>query len=229
MDLYADKSASVPQKLSITAIEAAILLLSGYVLFGPGGEMISGWFGWPQFETIPARRYVIFGFSVVILLRMAFTMFYLMKRTMPWAEVFSVPAAFSLYYLGFAIAVLPSDAPLGWIDYAGIALFALGCYLNTASELDRDRFKKDPANKGKIYSGGLWGLSMHINFFGDIVWITAYAVVAQSLWACAIPLLAVGFFAFYNVPMLDAHLAKRYGDQFTAYAARTKKLVPFVW
>ena len=36
-------------------------------------------------------------------------------------------------------------------------------------------------------------------------------------------------FVFGNIPMLDAHLAEHYGQEFTAYARRTRKLVPFVY
>jgi protein-S-isoprenylcysteine O-methyltransferase Ste14 len=34
---------------------------------------------------------------------------------------------------------------------------------------------------------------------------------------------------FLNVPALDRYLAERYGEEFQAYAARTKKLIPFVY
>ena len=70
---------------------------------------------------------------------------------------------------------------------------------------------------------------MHINFFGDVVWVAAYAMVAHTAWAWLIPLFTLSFFAFDNVPALDRHLAEHYGAQFTDYAARTKRLIPFVW
>ena len=36
-------------------------------------------------------------------------------------------------------------------------------------------------------------------------------------------------FVSVNIPMLDAYLRKKYGDQFDAYALRTKKFVPYVY
>lgn len=228
LDLYGQKSPSIRQKLVVTAIEFVLLISSGWVLFGGGASQFTPIVGEMPNGT-PLRRYVIFAFSCVILLRMAFTMFYLMKREMPWSEAFTVPFAFALYYLGFALLVLPSAAPLGWWDLFAIALFITGCVLNTGGELQRDRFKKDPANKGKLLTGGFFALSMHINFFGDILWVSAYAIVTQNIWSVLIVLFITVFFAFYNVPMLDRHLAEHYGEQFKAYAARTKKLIPFVW
>ncbi|MCB9992647.1 MAG: DUF1295 domain-containing protein [Hyphomicrobiaceae bacterium] len=229
MDLYGQKSASIPQKLTVTGLELIILFVSAWVMFWGGERLFAPLFGGTLPDGIPARRYVIIVFSLIILGRMAFTMFYLMKRSLKWDEAFTVPFAFALYYLGFAILVLPSDAPLGLWDYLGMVLFALGCILNTGGELQRDRFKKDPANRGKLFTGGFFALSMHINFFGDVLWIVGYAIIAQSLWGWAIPVFIFCFFAFYNVPMLDRHLAEHYGEQFAAYAAKTRKLVPFVW
>lgn len=125
--------------------------------------------------------------------------------------------------------VLPEGAPLGVWDAVAVGLFLLGAFLNTGSELARDRFKRIPANKGRLYTEGLFALSRHINFFGDILWVAAYAVVAHTLWAALIPLYTLCFFAFFNAPALDRHLARHYGAQYAAYAVRSKMLIPFVW
>ena len=229
MDLYSQKAASWPQKLTVVGLELAVLAVSAWVLFSPQATSLMHGVGWSLPEQIPARRLVIFGFSVVTFCRMLITMFYLMRRRMPWQEAFTVPFAFALYYLGFALLVLPSDAPLDLWDGLAMVLFVIGSVLNTGSELMRNRFKQHQDNAGRLYTSGLFGLSMHINFFGDVVWIVAYAMVAHTIWAWVIPAFTFSFFAFYNVPMLDRHLAAHYGQQFEDYRARTKKFVPFVW
>lgn len=229
MDLYAGKSPSIPQKLTVIAIELALIALSAWLMFGPGEQLAANLFGFAPAGEPPLRRWIVLAFSLIILMRMSFMMFVLMKRTMPWSETASVPLAFALYYVGFALLVLPSRAPLDALDIVAIALFILGCYLNTASEWQRHLFKADPDNKGRLYTGGLFNLSMHVNFFGDIVWVTAYALIARNPWGALIPVFLTGFFAFYNVPMLDRHLAARYGNAFETYAKSTKRLIPFVW
>lgn len=229
MDLYADKAPAIPQKLVITVIELGLIALSAWLMFGDGEALVAELFGFPDAEGLPARRWVIFAFNCIILMRMAFMMFHLMRRSIPWQEAVSVPMAFALYYVGFTLLVLPSRAPLGIWDGLGIALFVIGCVLNTGSELQRHRFKSDPANRGKLYTGGFFGFSMHINFFGDILWVLGYAIVADNLWAFLVPAFTASFFAFYNVPMLDRHLAARYGEAFEVYARRTPRLIPFVW
>jgi len=229
LDLYANKGSSLPQKITITAIEFVLIGLSFYFLFGGGDALTAQLFGWPTFEQAPDRRSVIFGFNLVILVRMAFMMFYLLKRTIPWSEAFSVPAAFALYYLGFAVLVLPNGSPLDLVDWFAIALFAIGCVLNTGSELQRHIFKLNPDNKGKIYTQGMFAWSLHINFFGDVVWVFAYALIAGHLLGYLIPLMLLAMFMFFNVPKLDDYLREKYGSEFKTYEDKTKRLIPFIW
>ncbi|WP_404405453.1 DUF1295 domain-containing protein [Pelagibacterium halotolerans] len=229
MDLYQRKASALPQKIAANLVEIALLALSAWLLFGPGETYAAALFGFSPSAAVPARHIVIFCFSVITFLRFLFMMVFLMKRDMAWEEALSISIAFFVYYVGFALIALPNTAPLGWPASLGIALFALGAFLNTASEIQRDAFKKKPENKGKLYTGGLFGLSMHINFFGDILWVTGYALVAGNPWGGLIPVGLTLFFAFYNVPQLDRHLAARYGAAFEKYARRTKRLVPFVW
>ena len=227
--MYGDKASALPQKVVITILELVLIVFSGWLMFGGGELIIAGFLGFEPAVTIPARRLVILAFSLIVLGRMTFMMFRLMKRNIPWAESLSVPLAFAIYYVGFALFVLPSRAPLDSFDGLAILIYAFGSYLNTAGELGRERFKRKPENRGKLYTGGPFAWSMHINFFGDILWVCAYAMVSRNPWAALIPVLLTFFFVFVNVPVLDAYLADRYGEDFAAYQKRTKRLIPFVW
>lgn len=229
MDLYAQKGPATAQKLVITGLELLLIALSAWIMFSAGERYVADLFGFTPAAEPPARRYVILAFNIVVLIRMAFMMFYLMKRTIPWSEAFTVPIAFAVYYVGYALLVLPSNAPIGPLDWLAIALFLVGSYLNTGGELGRHFFKQRAENKGRLYTEGLFRYCMHINFFGDILWVSAYALVTQNPWSALIPAAITMLFAFGNVPMLDRHLAEHYGDQFSSYAQRTKKLIPFVW
>lgn len=229
MDLYSAKGKSLPQKLLISVIELGLIALSAYIMFGAGANWFAGLPGFSVVSETPARRWIILTFSLITLARFAFMMFYLLKRKMPWSEVISVPLAFSLYYVGFAILVLPNHAAIGIWDIIGVGVFLFGGYLNTYSELQRHCFKKDPANKGKLFTSGLFTHSMHINYLGDVLWVAGYAIIAGHLLGIAIVLLLLGFFMFANIPMLDIYLADRYGNAFADYAAKTKRLIPFIW
>ncbi|MBI1221171.1 MAG: DUF1295 domain-containing protein [Bacteroidetes bacterium] len=156
-------------------------------------------------------------------------MFFLLKRKIPWEESISVPLAFAMYYIGYPLFVLPVDMPVDSYDYLTIVLFVLGCFLNTGGEVLRDRWKRNPENKGKLYTGGLFKYSRHINYFGDLLWVTAYALMTRNPYSAFIPVFLFCFFAFFNAPALDKYLKKKYGEQYDAYAKKTKMLIPFLF
>jgi protein-S-isoprenylcysteine O-methyltransferase Ste14 len=90
-------------------------------------------------------------------------------------------------------------------------------------------FKRQPQHQGRLYSGGLFHYAMHINYFGDVVLFTGWALLAGNGWLLIAPLLILVGFIFLNIPVLDRYLAGHYGDDFCAYAARTSRLIPFVY
>jgi hypothetical protein len=51
----------------------------------------------------------------------------------------------------------------------GTILYATGILTETISEVQRSRFKRDPANAGKPYSGGLFSLARNINYTGYLL------------------------------------------------------------
>ena len=229
MDLYGKRGRAIPQKLAITAIELTLIAVSAWFMFGAGEAPVARLFGFAPAANAPARRFVILAFSLITLARFVLMMFRFMRRTIPWSEALAIPFAFAVYYLGFALIVLPAQGPFDGFDVLGIVLFVAGALFNTVAEWQRDAFKRRPENAGRLFTHGLFGLAIHINFFGDILWVAGYAAVAHSPWGALIPAALALFFAAYNAPMLDRHLAEHYGGAFGLYAARTKRLVPFVW
>ena len=229
MDLYSVKSKSIPQKITIITIEIFLLLLSYWILFSGGGDLIFDKIGLTALNGNEESRVITFGFSVIVFLRMSFMMLYLLKRKIPWEESVSVPMAFSLYYIGFALLVYNREIPIDWIDYSAILLFLIGSAFNTVSEVQRHLWKKHPENKGKLYTIGLFKYSMHINFFGDLLWVSAYAIITRNYYAIIIPVLLFCLFAFWNIPALDKYLAGKYKGQFDEYQKKTKKFIPFIY
>ncbi len=116
---------------------------------------------------------------------------------------------------------------LRWAALTGI--FPTLSVLNTGGEILRNQWKKNPDNKGKMYTGGFFKYSRHINYFGDLLWVTAYADITRNWYAVSIPVLLFCFFAFYNAPKLDKHLRDKYGKDYDDYASKTKMLIPFIY
>ncbi len=156
-------------------------------------------------------------------------MFFLLKRKIPWEESVSVPFAFAVYFVGFPVLVLPISIAMDGLDYFAMALFIAGCVLNSSSDISRNKWKKNTYNKGKTYTQGFFKYSRHINYFGDLLWVTAYALITKNCYAIAIPIFLFSFFAFYNAPKLDIYLKKKYGKGYDEYAKKVKMLIPFIY
>ncbi len=230
MELYGQTDKSYPQKITIHAIEILLLWLSYWILFQNGGDWIEQFIKIKNVtENSVERRAIIFIFNILIFLRLAYMMIFLLKRKIPWEESISVPLAFAVYYIGFSLFVLPISHSLDYVDYLAIVLFVIGCILNSGGEILRNKWKEQPENKGKIYTKGFFRYSRHINYFGDILWVTAYAIVTRNVYSAFIPVLIFFFFAFYNAPMLDKYLKSRYGKEYESYEKSTKMLIPFIY
>jgi len=227
MDLYSKKDKSTAQKIVLIVLEIVILWVSYWILFDGGyQQMFSS--SAPRHGN-DLRQIILFAFNLIVFFRICITIFYLLHRHMPWQEAFSIPFAFAIYYVGFALLGYKTERPFDFIDAIAGVLFITGSYLNTGSELMRNKWKKAPENKRKLYTTGLFKYSMHINYFGDILWVTAYAILTRNWYSCFIPAFIFSFFAFYNAPKLDKYLASKYGKQFDEYRKRTKKLIPFIY
>ena len=115
------------------------------------------------------------------------------------------------------------------VTTVALILYVSGSTLNTGSEIQRKWWKNQPENKGRLYTQGLFRYAMHINYFGDELLFTGYALFTGVAWALLVPLVMVAGFVSFNIPELDKHLREHYGAEFGDYAQRTKKFVPFVY
>lgn len=229
MDLYGSYDKSIPQKTVMLISETIILALSFWILFLNGFETIAGIFNLHVSEGSYQRHVVIFVFNCIVYIRIWITTTYLIKRKMPWGEALNIAFAFAIYYLGFAMLGFQNKNDLNIFDYFFILVFLTGSFLNTFSELKRDAWKKIPANKGHLYTRGLFKYSMHINYFGDMLWILSYAVITRNIYSSLIVLMAFSLFTFALIPKLDAYLASKYKDEFLSYKSKTKRFIPFVY
>ena len=81
--------------------------------------------------------------------------------------------------LVYQVSRFPLEAQsLGWKQYIGAGLFALGMAFEFGSEETRRQFKAKPENKGKIDNTGLFGVVRHPNYAGT-------CEIAQPGTACS--------------------------------------------
>lgn len=224
MQMYGENSPSTVKKLVIVLLEGALIGTSYWILFGDGLQGLRAFGAAPSTQ----RNLTLLAFNLAVFARFLFTLFVFLKRKIPLEETLSIPMAFALYLVGFPLLARSASVSFGALELAGVGLFVVGSFLNTFSELQRHRWKARDDNRGKLYTRGLFAASIHINYFGDLMWVTGYACVTHNVYAFLIPAFLFAFFYFFNIPKLDDYLRKRYGDAFAAYEQRTKRLIPFV-
>jgi protein-S-isoprenylcysteine O-methyltransferase Ste14 len=227
--VYGEYGKSIGPKALLTFLHAASLYIVFWLFFQGGLVALSLWTGRSFLPGPFSRRVLIFSCAVVYFLRIVFGCFYLMRRTMRWGEAAGIGFFVFLVHIYFALLGGTDPHRLGVVAFFGALLFLAGSYLNTASEYGRLRWKEDPAHAGHLYTGGLFRYSRHMNYFGDEILFTGYALATGLPWSFVVPaFMAVGFL-FANIPALDRYLARKYGEEFESYRVQTKSFVPFVF
>lgn len=175
------------------------------------------------------RRILITSCLIIYFLRLQITVWVFQKRTWTWLETvtISIVMPFALYV--FAKVGGNNSQMVGAVEVIGILLYVTGSYINTHAEYARFVWKLKAENTGRLYSEGLFSLSMHINYFGDIVLFTGFAMITHRLGVFIIPLIMTTNFIFNIIPSLDRYLEKKYSDEFRAYSEKTKKLIPKIY
>ncbi|MBL6754217.1 MAG: DUF1295 domain-containing protein [Pseudomonadales bacterium] len=137
---------------------------------------------------------------------------------------------------GLAAMTSQSQSPIDAFLIIGAAMWALGFVIEVIADRQKTRFRKDPANADKFISSGLWSISRHPNYLGEIILWIGIAVIALPVlsgwqWVTLISPIFVSFLLLKvsGVPLLENNAESRWGDdpEFRQYKARTPSLIPY--
>lgn len=133
------------------------------------------------------------------------------------------------YPLG--LLVLDGYLEVGPFDFFGLILFVFGFLFEAIGDYQLSQFKKDPMNKGKILSTGLWGMTRHPNYLGEIlIWWGFFCFTLNSDWwayALLSPILLTFLIVKVSgVAMLD-ELLKEKKEEFDNHVKSVPTLFPF--
>lgn len=137
-----------------------------------------------------------------------------------------------IFLVGFpAVYVSVADnPPLTWLDWLGTFLWCVGFYFETGGDYQLYKFKQDPANKGRVMTGGLWAYTQHPNYFGEVTqWWALWLVVASVPFGVVLVFSPL-YITFQIVKVSGVRLLnKRYADdpEYQAYARRTSAFFPW--
>ncbi|MFL9609477.1 DUF1295 domain-containing protein [Methylobacillus sp. Pita2] len=127
------------------------------------------------------------------------------------------------------VAGLHGTAPWSWLDVLGLAVIVSGIAYESIADWQLYRFKRNPANQGKVLDHGLWAWSRHPNYFGEAVtWWGFYlvALAAGGWWTIFSPILMmVLLLRVSGVSLLEQTIHER-RPQYRDYIKRTSAFFP---
>lgn len=132
----------------------------------------------------------------------------------------------------FVLAAGDAAPGPGLLDWAGLAVWAVGLAGETAADRQLKAFKADPATRGKVCDVGLWRYSRHPNYFFEwLMWI-GYAVVASGAHLGWVAWTAPAFILLFvlkltGIPPTEARALRSRGEAYRAYQRTTSAFVPW--
>eukprot|EP01091_Cochliopodium_minus_P000057 TRINITY_DN1009_c0_g1_i2.p1 TRINITY_DN1009_c0_g1~~TRINITY_DN1009_c0_g1_i2.p1 ORF type:complete len:196 (-),score=29.56 TRINITY_DN1009_c0_g1_i2:14-601(-) len=108
---------------------------------------------------------------------------------------------------------------LGPLEITGFVFFFLGFFLETLSDYQKFMFKQEPKNKNQLMMYGIFALSRHPNYFGEVllqtgIWIAAFrSLIGLQYLTIISPLFTFILLRYISgVPILERSHQKRFGS-----------------
>ena len=126
---------------------------------------------------------------------------------------------------------LRAGQPLRALQVLGVVVWLVGFGFEAVGDAQLARFRRDPANRGRVLDHGLWAWTRHPNYFGDAtVWwgIFALAAATPAGWLTVVSpvLMTILLLRVSGVTLLEEGLkASKPGYQ--AYIERTSSFLPW--
>ncbi len=116
-------------------------------------------------------------------------------------------------------------------DIVGGAICLFGVVFEATADAQLARFKRNPANRGKVFDAGLWRTSRHPNYFGEsVVWWGLFLIalsVPGGAWTAIGPVtITFLLLRVSGVRMLEKGLKNR-KPGYQEYVRRTSPFVPW--
>jgi len=147
-----------------------------------------------------------------------------------YLQVFMLQGLFLFMIVQPVILVNLSDKlSFGATEILGILVWFIGLYFEVVADQQLKVFISDPLNKGKVMDKGLWKLSRHPNYFGEVVmWWGLFLVAlpsANGILTIIGPITITLLILFVSgVPLLEKKYAGR--PEYEEYKRKTSVFIP---
>eukprot|EP01108_Squamamoeba_japonica_P010019 TRINITY_DN964_c0_g1_i2.p1 TRINITY_DN964_c0_g1~~TRINITY_DN964_c0_g1_i2.p1 ORF type:complete len:261 (-),score=59.90 TRINITY_DN964_c0_g1_i2:45-827(-) len=166
---------------------------------------------------------------------MLFLVYWLMQAL--WITLTNLPVMLVLSTVRVTTATVPASP----FELFALLLFVVGLVFEAVADWQKTVFKSDPQNAGRFIADGLWSVSRHPNYFGEVllhIGITLFAFVnlleyGNIAYAALVTPLFVTWLLtrVSGVPLLEKLADKRWGGEkaYQVYKQQTAVFIPFLW
>ncbi len=127
---------------------------------------------------------------------------------------------------------IENNHPLTWLDTLGFLVTLFGIVYESIADYQLMQFKNDIKNRGKLLQSGLWKLSRHPNYFGEILvwWGLFITTLTTGIHFNLIAPLLMTFLIlrFSGVTLLEANLTKKFKG-YDTYQKKVNTIIPRFW
>ena len=136
-----------------------------------------------------------------------------------------------------AIAGIANGIEINSYFYAGLLIFTLGFITEIIADNQKTKFRKDPINKDKFITSGIWKYSRHPNYLGEItLWLGISVISFSSLQGLELLTLISPIFTYLllvyisGVRILEYNGNKKWGhlENYNDYKKNTPRLIGFL-
>jgi steroid 5-alpha reductase family enzyme len=126
------------------------------------------------------------------------------------------------------IATNEQNENLGILSVLGSAIWAFGFLIEAHADKQLRQFVGDPANKGKVMDQGLWKLSRHPNYFGELTQWWGIAIIALQVqygWVGLFGPLVLSILIIFVSGIPPIERKKKSDPAYADYMRRTSPLI----
>jgi steroid 5-alpha reductase family enzyme len=156
-----------------------------------------------------------------------------------WGKWFMLRSYLQVYLLQglmlFLITIpvlIINNSPYGFLNILsliGFAIWLIGFFFESVGDSQLSKFIKNPVNKGKLMTSGLWKYTRHPNYFGEVtqwwgIWLISFSL--SNLWFGIIGPITITVLILFvsGVPLLEKKYKGR--ADFEEYKKKTSIFVP---
>ncbi|MFT5436634.1 MAG: steroid 5-alpha reductase family enzyme [Ulvibacter sp.] len=158
-----------------------------------------------------------------------------------WGKWFYIRSYFQVYLLqGVFLFLIVSPillinkdtgGDLGLLDFIGVVVWLFGFYFEAVGDAQLSRFIKNPENKGKLMTKGIWKYTRHPNYFGEVtqwwgIWLVALSVPNGVLAIIGPITITFLILKVSGIPMLEKKMEEH--PDFAEYKRRVSVFIPML-